>query len=575
MAAVEYVPRLEALLNNDWMSRVWILQEVSIARSVKVLFGNAEILWDTLIAGLTNLRPLINGELTKNRALLLIGSQYIFLEDDVIEKQGEVMEAAPLTSGFIASAVKDDIGLRALMEISKLRDLVQSTGDKPCDSELEPELRIMSLVKQFREWESTDPRDKIYALLALSSTDVGGRYGFRPDYQRSAELTYSKFAHAMVLEGDGFALLANLKGASPIAPSLASWVPDWSDSTQISSIDAGVGSSRFLQKNLANGPFKASGNSIRRCVPCKRAAAIATVGHAIDEIAELGNSYAYVPAVSKNDSPVDNIYFDPNATEVVDRVRIQREFWWLIRHLKKQMETLAQWQNIAEVEEKKKKKYATGESQLDAYRRTVNLGRMPTNKSDKQQKKEFDEWRGFTGHILNTMRDLSTWSINVFEDDPELLEEKLEELLTWAVDNFGEDLEDEKIKEYLRLRIKTAGLSGVMRGAKPAWNATRVFWTIFNHFKDIKTLYHNPNVIDLENLHDRRLARTRDGLLAVVPATAQKGDNILLLSGGATPYVGRCAEKDGDWVFVGDAYVHGIMQGEKWNMQECHDITFV
>jgi hypothetical protein len=61
----------------------------------------------------------------------------------------------------------------------------------------------------------------------------------------------------------------------------------------------------------------------------------------------------------------------------------------------------------------------------------------------------------------------------------------------------------------------------------------------------------------------RQMARTVRGAVAYVPEIARAGDEVCLLAGGPMAYVLRPLH-DGAWQFVGEAYVHGIMNGEAW-----------
>ncbi|KAI4950584.1 hypothetical protein J4E91_004469 [Alternaria rosae] len=69
----------------------------------------------------------------------------------------------------------------------------------------------------------------------------------------------------------------------------------------------------------------------------------------------------------------------------------------------------------------------------------------------------------------------------------------------------------------------------------------------------------------------RRLARTKNGLLGLVPTSCEAGDAVWLLQGANVPCVLRESNRhisDGYtrriWEVMGDAYVHGAMQGEVW-----------
>ncbi|KAG7006429.1 hypothetical protein G7Y79_00014g036040 [Physcia stellaris] len=63
------------------------------------------------------------------------------------------------------------------------------------------------------------------------------------------------------------------------------------------------------------------------------------------------------------------------------------------------------------------------------------------------------------------------------------------------------------------------------------------------------------------NFQSRRLVTTDKGFMGIAPLTVRKGDEVFILPGGRMPMVLRCRDKEG-YQLVGDAYVHGIMQGE-------------
>lgn len=65
----------------------------------------------------------------------------------------------------------------------------------------------------------------------------------------------------------------------------------------------------------------------------------------------------------------------------------------------------------------------------------------------------------------------------------------------------------------------------------------------------------------------RRFIITKSGRLGWCPETCQQGDTITVLAGGRVPYVLRKTD-DRCHTFLGDAYVHGIMDGEA--VEEMH-----
>ena len=59
---------------------------------------------------------------------------------------------------------------------------------------------------------------------------------------------------------------------------------------------------------------------------------------------------------------------------------------------------------------------------------------------------------------------------------------------------------------------------------------------------------------------NRRLFVTAKGYMGIAPATAEPGDAVCILFGSQTPMVLR--EEGDHWLFVGQAYIQGIMDGE-------------
>lgn len=60
----------------------------------------------------------------------------------------------------------------------------------------------------------------------------------------------------------------------------------------------------------------------------------------------------------------------------------------------------------------------------------------------------------------------------------------------------------------------------------------------------------------------RRLITTDKGYIGVAPNRARQGDLIVIAFGSSVPFVLRPQEHGGKYTFVGEAYVHGIMEGQ-------------
>jgi hypothetical protein len=70
-----------------------------------------------------------------------------------------------------------------------------------------------------------------------------------------------------------------------------------------------------------------------------------------------------------------------------------------------------------------------------------------------------------------------------------------------------------------------------------------------------------------QHYRNRRLFRTAKSYLGLGPLSVQPGDQVWLFLGARIPFVLRKVSDEGSWKsdhrkFVGEAYVHGIMDGE-------------
>ena len=73
---------------------------------------------------------------------------------------------------------------------------------------------------------------------------------------------------------------------------------------------------------------------------------------------------------------------------------------------------------------------------------------------------------------------------------------------------------------------------------------------------------HYRMMTDLDNTtFARRMFVTSCGFMGLGPAAAQVGDSVCVLLGGQLLYVLRGGD-DGNFEFVGECYVHGMMDGK-------------
>ena len=91
---------------------------------------------------------------------------------------------------------------------------------------------LINLLRSFRKCHSSDPRDKVYALVGLAN-DQGVHEMVPVDYAKSVEAVYLECAKFLVRNGDGMEMLlqagiSQTRDGNGVKLSMPSWVPNWS-----------------------------------------------------------------------------------------------------------------------------------------------------------------------------------------------------------------------------------------------------------------------------------------------------------------------------------------------------------
>jgi len=84
------------------------------------------------------------------------------------------------------------------------------------------------------------------------------------------------------------------------------------------------------------------------------------------------------------------------------------------------------------------------------------------------------------------------------------------------------------------------------------------------------------NSLGVANSFCRRIIITRKGYIGLGHAQSRPGDQIALLAGCSVPIILRERERgqpEAGYTLVGEAYVHGIMDGEAWDESLLTDIA--
>ncbi|KAF5013205.1 hypothetical protein FDECE_784 [Fusarium decemcellulare] len=78
---------------------------------------------------------------------------------------------------------------------------------------------------------------------------------------------------------------------------------------------------------------------------------------------------------------------------------------------------------------------------------------------------------------------------------------------------------------------------------------------------------------EVRSADKRKFFITPTGYMGIGPPCMEPTDIVCVLFGGSTPYVVRPTSTEGEYLFVGECYVHGLMDGEALDMYERGELT--
>jgi hypothetical protein len=180
---------LVRLFQRRYFTRVWIIQEITLAREVLVHCGQHIIDWAHVVK-------------VSNFLTVTSWTRWIC--------PGGTLGAVDSPQSYHA--------IPNLLEANKrTRERDQSKA-------------LLYALIRARRFYASDPRDKIYALLGVGGDLVTGKPRYSPVYgdQTPAD-TYVQAAIQLLLDADDLLLLGHAEGeVFQTVPGLPSWVPDWS-----------------------------------------------------------------------------------------------------------------------------------------------------------------------------------------------------------------------------------------------------------------------------------------------------------------------------------------------------------
>lgn len=175
------------LYMSPWFSRIWVIQEAALASSATVVWGDCEIAWRWVGMAVTDYEL---GELLGQDAA---------------------------------------VGIRNANLIYKISQAYYGEKDRPA-----PSRSFLDLLKMARKFEASDPRDKVYGLLGLRTSDNDpetGRLFIEPDYTISFEELLQRTASRAIENSGTLELLSSVQhppnNSNSTSLNVPSWVPQW------------------------------------------------------------------------------------------------------------------------------------------------------------------------------------------------------------------------------------------------------------------------------------------------------------------------------------------------------------
>ena len=376
---------------------------------------------------------------------------------------------------------------------------------------------LPELLLTLRRRKATDARDKIYALLGLASDQT--KELIKIDYNRTVSETYQEVTLALLQATRDLRVLALVPNSAARSQELPSWTPDWRDNSLLGTpapLRGNPENSVSKPKEYFTAAYTATKGSVLTLtdLPTHLDGILHLSGFVCDVVVELSETLQ--PDEDKiNDIRhicTDNKGMQDMLTRMKDAVL----------HITSTLETSQQWDQIAHIDDPQEQ-YPSGEDLNSVYRQ-----------------------------VLLTC------------DDPDGIWCTTDQFEKWRK---GRKLRCEKFREFVSMDV-----SSITSGN-----------SIMSSFQGMRLIAYlgelgamTKNVGSMPPIHAamwRKLAKTADGYLAIVPDATELGDQVALLAGGSMPYVVRPI--DDDWRLVGAAYVHGIMHGEAWNESSRQPMRFL
>ena len=417
-----------------------------------------------------------------------------------------------------------------IKDLQRRLGLYGSAGHGSSQAEYGPEI-LLTLLEGCRQRESKDPRDKIYAVSGIlkniqklgSSTDAVKQVKIHADYASPVVYVYRMMSQQLIQTTKTLDVL----GISPKSSrrGLPSWVTDWSNSSS---------TAVTLTRDALGRPRRthAARNTLATTARFPEdAVTLVLRGHEVATVAQISNP---IPRFTWLGDSADE---DESYTERRDKLRTE-----LVEAGEAPSELALHLKVLKEAKEELK----------DIVRRAMQHFRILL------------EWERFAARQRPTNPD---GGATAFADPADACTAVYwKTLCAGTYDHADPGPTEALYREWSRslevLRQSERRYGDLGHAAQPFAYSLQA---------GVRARGFSRFGLHCECALERRLGWCANGWLALLPEGAARGDRLVLAEGGRVPLLLR-PDGDGYSALVGEAYVHGIMNGEAFKQAQCADI---
>ncbi|KAN0120325.1 Heterokaryon incompatibility protein (HET) domain containing protein [Hyaloscypha variabilis] len=625
-----------AFLHRSWFRRVWVMQELAFAPQIQMQCGLLTFPWAALSKAACVLYESRLGDTMDIWAWMeLDGPKFnepLFLEDltPILTTEERLDSDRNLFSILNGRATGSSFHNIIRLEAARIGDGSRLGNEAygfrlgTNSKEIIPSIPILHMFDSTRRSESSDPRDKIYAVLDIAKRDVHDtdlvspyRRPLVPNYNLDTAEVYFDAAWYILLSGNDLELLSrkNLcsknddSGLKPL--SLPSWVPDWTLALNETPM--------WALKPFKEGNWSASRNVF--WVPPEKSSVyrqILTVqGALVDIVAEVVESESFslsksgvvaagLPAVypwaSEKLTPGDVLWrtvianYDEESYPASDEFKAVFYASWMEENRKAYREYYceeglsdpekeAEWfrfvNNTFTIFPQEKELFEeTSKTEIkgEKCQESVAPSPQPNNETLQQKPRQHDA-QPAQNSVASEKLPIQIEQPSFNNTEPEYerqgrAEENCAVFSRLSIANQAPSQFDIMMKQLVKsVEFPQSGQAEANRADIKVEGKEKDDHQDINSDEDQATTQppkirspHSFSEREFDRLRlifssSRRIFRTRENYLGNGPESIRPGDQVWILGGTKVPSVLR-PQENGKHVLVGDSYVHGIMHGE-------------